>query len=179
MGRRNFHLEKAFIKSIARRFTIRRHQSHLGVATYGSRPQLHMRFNQHGSLNLVLRALNHMRYPNQARRRVDLGLRASLRYFFSRRYKCSFVRKILVVVVSGRQTGRSSIILNRLRSQFIRLGVQVYVVGVGRIDYRYLRPITCRNKHVYVVRSYRSLVTRAGSIARAIHNEMVSVILNP
>lgn len=173
VGRRNFHLEKAFIKSIARRFTISRHQSHIGVATYGSRPHLRMRFNQYGSLGLVLRALNYIRYPNQAGRRVDLGLRACMRYFFSRRYKYSFVHKILVVVVSGRQTGRSAFILNRLRWQFKRLGVQVYVVGVGRIDHRYLRPITYRNRHVYVVRSYRSLVTRAGSIARAIHGEMV------
>ena len=176
VGRRNFHLEKAFIKSIARRFTISKQQSHIGVATYGSRPHLRMRFNQHSSLGLVLRALDYIRYPNQAGRRVDLGMRACLRYFFSRRFKFSFVRRIMVVVVSGRQTGRSNFILSRLRSQFMRMGVQVYVVGVGRIDHRYLRPITYRNRHVYYVRSYRSLVTRAGQIARAIHDAMVSCI---
>lgn len=137
-----------------------------------------MRFNQHSSLYLVLRALNYIRYPNQAGRRVDLGLRASLRYFFSRRYKFSFVRRILVVVVSGRQSSRSRYILNRLRSQFTRLGVQVYVVGVGRINFRYLRPITYMNRHVYSVRSFASLVTRAGQIARAIHDDMVRLILN-
>lgn len=85
----------------------------------------------------------------------------------------SFVRKILVVVVSGRQTGRSSYIINRLPSQFRRQGVLVFIVAVGRVDQRYLRPLTYRNRHVYVVRSYRSLVARAGSIAKAIHQEMV------
>ena len=173
VGRRNFHLEKAFIKSIAGRFIIDRYQSHIGVATYGSRPHLRMRFNQYSSLHLVLRALNYIRFPNQAGRRVDLGLQASLRYFFSRRNMYSFVRKILVVVVSGRQTGRSSYIINRLPSLFRRQGVLVFIVGVGGVDQRYLRPLTYRNKHVYVVRSYRSLVARAGSIAKAIHQEMV------
>lgn len=172
VGRRNFHLEKAFIKSIAGRFIIGRHQSHIGVATYGSRPHLRMRFNQYSSLNLVLRAMNYIRFPNQAGRRVDLGLQASLRYFFSRRNMYSFVRKILVVVVSGRQTGRSSYIINRLPSLFRRQGVLVFIVGVGRVDQRYLRPLTYRNKHVYVVRSYMSLVARAGGIAKAIHDEM-------
>lgn len=173
VGRRNFHLEKAFIKSIAGRFIIGRHQSHIGVATYGSRPHLRMRFNQYSSLNLVLRAMNYIRFPNQAGRRVDLGLQASLRYFFSRRNMYSFVRKILVVVVSDRQTGRSSYIINRLPSLFRRQGVLVFIVGVGRVDQRYLRPLTYRNKHVYVVRSYMSLVARAGGIAKAIHDEMV------
>ena len=173
IGRRNFHLEKAFIKSIARRFTISRHQSHIGLATYGSRPHLRMRFNQYSSLYLVLRALNYIRYPNQAGRRVDLGLQASLRYFFSKRYKFSFVRRILVAVVSGKQSRRSYHLLRRLRSQFNRLGVQVYVVGVGRINFRYLRPITYMNRHVYSVRSFASLVTRAGQIAKAIHDDMV------
>lgn len=173
VGRRNFHLEKTFIKSIAGRFTIGKYQSHIGVATYGNRPHLRMRFNQYSSLGLVLRALNYIRFPNQVSRRVDLGLQASLRYFFSRRNMYSFVRKILVVVVSGRQTGRSSYVMNRLPSLFRRQGVLVFIVGVGRVDQRYLRPLTYRNKHVYVVRSYRSLVARSGSIARAIHQEMV------
>lgn len=173
VGRRNFHLEKAFIKSIAQRFTINRHQSHIGVATYSSRPQLRMRFNQYSSLGLVLRALNYIRYPGQAGRRVDLGLQASLRYFFSRKNTYSFIRKILVVLVGGRQTGRSSYIINRLPAQFRRQGVQVFIVGVGSVDQRYLRPFTYKNRHVYVVRSYRSLVARAGTVARAIHQEMV------
>ncbi|XP_022782082.1 collagen alpha-1(XIV) chain-like [Stylophora pistillata] len=172
VGRRNFHFEKAFIKSIARRFTISKHQSHIGVATYGSRPHLRMRLNQCNSLGLVLRTLNHIRFPNQAGRRVDLGLQASLRYFFARRPTYSFVRKVLVALVSGKQTARSSYLISRLPSQFRRYGVKVFIIGVGYVDQRYLRPFTYRNKHVYVVRSYSSLVARAGTIAKAIHLEM-------
>ncbi|XP_068726379.1 cochlin-like [Montipora capricornis] len=164
VGRRNFHLEKAFIKSIARRFTIAKHNSHIGVATYGSRPQLHIRFNKCGSFGLLLKVLDCIRYPNQNGQRVDLGMNAALRYFFKKRYKYSFVQNILVVIVNGRQTGRSCHIMRRHRWQFAKLGVKVYVVGVGRIDYRYFRPITYKNRHVYTVRSYRSLVTRAGQI---------------
>lgn len=131
-----------------------------------------MRFNQYNSLGLVLRALDYIRYPNQNGRRVDLGMNAALRYFFNRRNKYFFIQKILVVVVSGRQTHRSYYLMGRLRLQFAKLGVKVYIVGVGHLDYRYLRPITYKNRHMYTVRSYRSLVTRAGQIAKAIHNEM-------
>ncbi|CAH3116462.1 unnamed protein product, partial [Pocillopora meandrina] len=172
VGRRNFHLEKAFIKSIARRFTISKYQSHVGVATYGSRPHLRMRLNQYNSLGLVLRALNYIRFPNQVGRRVDLGLQASLRYFFARRQMFSFIRKVLVVVVSGKQTARSSYLISRLPSQFRRYGVKVFIIGVGYVDQRYLRPFTYGNRHVYMVRSYSSLVARAGTIAKAIHLEM-------
>lgn len=173
VGRRNFHFEKAFIKSIARRFTISKYQSHVGVATYGSRPHLRMRLNQYNSLGLVLRALNYIRFPNQVGRRVDLGLQACLRYFFARRQMFSFIRKVLVVVVSGKQTARSSYLISRLPSQFRRYGVKVFIIGVGYVDQRYLRPFTYRNRHVYMVRSYSSLVARAGTIAKAIHLEMV------
>lgn len=172
VGRRNFHFEKAFIKSIARRFTISKYQSHVGVATYGSRPHLRMRLNQYNSLGLVLRALNYIRFPNQVGRRVDLGLQACLRYFFARRQMFSFIRKVLVVVVSGKQTARSSYLISRLPSQFRRYGVKVFIIGVGYVDQRYLRPFTYGNRHVYMVRSYSSLVARAGTIAKAIHLEM-------
>ncbi|EDO45366.1 predicted protein [Nematostella vectensis] len=171
-GRSNFHLEKMFIKSITRRFTINRHHSHVGVVSYTSRPSLQMRFNQYNSVTEVNRAVDRMRFSGGRGRRVDLAVRSSYNWFFNRGPSFPFVRKILVVVVNGRQTGRSVFMFNRMRSLFARKNVKVFVVGVGGVDQRYLRPLTYRNRHVYVVRNFRSLVAKAGTIAKAIHSEM-------
>ena len=50
ISRRNFQLEKAFVKAVASKFTITKHQSHIGLITYANLPSLRMRFRQYNSL---------------------------------------------------------------------------------------------------------------------------------
>lgn len=50
VSRRNFQLEKAFVKTVASKFTITKHQSHIGLITYANLPSLRMRFRQYNSL---------------------------------------------------------------------------------------------------------------------------------
>ena len=50
VGRRNFQLEKAFAKIISSKFTISKHQSHIGLITYANLPSLRMRFRQYNTI---------------------------------------------------------------------------------------------------------------------------------
>ena len=50
VSRRDFQLEKAFVKTVSSKFTITKHQSHIGLITYANLPSLRMRFRQYNSL---------------------------------------------------------------------------------------------------------------------------------
>ena len=50
VGRANFQLEKAFAKTVSGKFTITKHQSHIGLITYANLPSLRMRFRQYNSI---------------------------------------------------------------------------------------------------------------------------------
>ena len=50
VGRSNFQLEKAFAKLVSSKFTITKHQSHIGLITYANLPSLRMRFRQYNSI---------------------------------------------------------------------------------------------------------------------------------
>ncbi|KAJ7386551.1 hypothetical protein OS493_008688 [Desmophyllum pertusum] len=177
VGPRNFNREKAFVQSIIRCITLKNQKLRIGVATYGSQAHAHLRFNQHCSLGQALQNINYIPFPDQAGRRVDRALKASLKYFFSGTIRRCFVRH-LVVVISGRQTERSSVIFKRLRRlpwQFSRKGVQVYAVLVGKVGAvarEHLRRITYRKRNLYVVRSFKKLFSKVGAITLAIRQQM-------
>ena len=151
----------------------------IGVATYGSRARLHVRFAQHCNLRQALETFNYIQFPDQAGRRVDRALKAALAFFFPGRVNHCFTTRYLVVVVSGRQTEQPTAILKGLQQlplQYRRHGVRVYVVVVGNVGAvirEHLRRITFRNGNLYVVPSFRKLVTKVGAITWSIRRRMV------
>lgn len=151
----------------------------IGVATHGSQACLYARFNQHCNLGQALNTFNSIQFPDEAGRRVNRALKASLSYFFPGRFNYCLASRYLIVLVSGRQTERTMVILKTLRQlpfQFRRRGVRVYVVVVGRVGAvirEQLRRITYRNRNLYVVPSFRKLVTKVGAITWAIRRQMV------
>ncbi len=151
----------------------------IGVATYGSQARLYARFDQHCNLLQALNTFNYIQFPDQAGRRVDRALKASLSYFFPGRVNSCFNSRFLVVIVSGRQTERPTVILKTLQQlplQFRRQGVQVYVVVVGRVGAvirEQLRRITYGQRNLYVVPTFIKLKTKVGAITWAIRKQMV------
>lgn len=65
-----------------------------------------------------------------------------------------------------------------MASRFTRKGVQVYAIGVGRARRGELRSIAYKNKHVYYMRTFGSMVARANQIAAAICSEQVRRIIS-
>ena len=61
-----------------------------------------------------------------------------------------------------------------MASRFTRKGVQVYAIGVGRAYRGELKSIAYKNKHVYYMKTFGSLVARANQIASAICNQQVT-----
>lgn len=151
----------------------------IGVATYGNQARLYVRFDQQCNLRQALNTFNYIQFPDQAGRRVDRALKASLSYFFPGRVNYCFDSRYLVVIVSGRQTERPTVILKTLQQlplQFRRRGVQVYVVVVGQVGAvirEQLRRITYGQRNLYVVPTFRKLATKVGAITWAIRKQMV------
>ena len=63
-----------------------------------------------------------------------------------------------------------------MASRFIRKGVQVYAIGVGRAFRSELRSIAYKKKHVYYMKTFGSLLARANQIAGAICSEQVRLV---
>jgi len=169
VGRANFQLEKAFAKTVASKFTITKHQSHIGLITYANLPSLRMRFRQYNSIFAVRRAIDQAPYTSRGGKRLDLALQAAYDTFY--RNEPTYIQRVLVVLTGGPPNRRHSYAIKRMASRFIRKGVQVYAIGVGRAYRGELRSIAYKNKHVYYMRTFGSLVARANQIAAAICKE--------
>ena len=65
-----------------------------------------------------------------------------------------------------------------MASRFTRKGVQVYAIGIGRAYRGELKSIAYKNKHVYYMKTFGSLVARANQIASAICNQQVTVVID-
>lgn len=105
---------------------------------------------------------------------MDLALQAAYDSFY--RNEPTYIPRVLVVLTGGPPNRRHSYAIKRMASRFIRKGVQVYAVGVGRAYRGELRSIAYKNRHVYKMRTFGSLLARANQIAAAICTEQVRTI---
>lgn len=169
VGRRNFQLEKAFAKIISSKFTISKHQSRIGLITYANLPSLRMRFRQYNTIFAVRRAIDQAPYANRGGKRLDLALQAAYDTFY--RNEPTYIQRVLVVITGGPPNRRYSYAIRRMASRFTRKGVQVYAIGVGRAYRGELKSIAYKNKHVYYMKTFGSLVARANQIASVICNQ--------
>ena len=172
VGRTNFQLEKAFVKAISSTFTITKYQSHIGLITYANTASLQLRFRQTNSLSAVRRGVDRAAYINRGGRRIDLALEAAQRHLFAN--EPNYIQRVMVVITGGRPNRRSALRIRNMARQFRKKGVQVYAVGVGRAYRGDLKQIAYKNKHVYFVKSFGSLLARANQLAAAICSEQVT-----
>lgn len=102
---------------------------------------------------------------------MDLALQAAYQTFYAN--EPTYVQRVLVVTTAGPPNRRRAYAIKRMASRFIRKGVQVYAIGVGRAFRGELRSIAYKNKHVYYMKTFGSLLARANQIAGAICSEQV------
>lgn len=170
VGKWNFLNEKAFVKGIASRFTITRHQSHIGVITFAKRSHLQFKFGDHTSLAAVNQAINRIPFLNAHGRNIDRAVQQAYTVLY--KSQPTYVPHVLVIVTSGRQRGGAGVWrLRRLGIMYKRRNVKVFVVSVGSYNGRHLMPLSHKNKHLYHVRSFKELPSQATRIARAICRE--------
>ena len=141
------------------------------VTTFGVPTVLYLNGTYFTSFTAVRRAINQAPYVNRGGKRLDLALQAAYDTFY--RNEPTYIQRVLVVTTGGPPNRRYSYAIKRMASRFIRKGVQVYAVGVGRAYRGELRSIAYKNKHVYYMRTFGSLVARANQIAAAICSEQV------
>lgn len=122
----------------------------------------------------VRRAVDQAPYINRGGKRLDLALQAAYDTFYKN--EPTYIQRVLVVITGGPPNRRRAYAIKRMASRFIRKGVQVYAVGVGRAFRSELRSIAYKNKHVYYMKTFGSLLARANQIAGAICSEQVRLV---
>ena len=113
--------------------------------------------------------INRIRYPNSYGRNLPVAVRSTYWQFFAK--TPTYIHRALVIVVGGRQTSRNYRLLRRMKRKLRKHNVFVHVVAVGRAEHRY---VSALNRKVIRVRSFRSLISKARVVGRAICEEMVS-----
>ena len=176
VGRSNFELQKIFVKSIARRYHISTHHSHIGVSTYGATTRQEIKFTDSRDFASVNSKINNIRYPNSYGRNLASAVRAANWQFFTK--SPSYVHKALVIIVGGRQSSRNYRLLRRYATKLRRAKVYVHVVTVGKARSRYTS-LLARRKHMMRVQSFKSLIYKARALGRQICEEMVRKHYNP
>ena len=144
-GRRNFQRVIRFVRETVRRFTISRRAAHIGVVTYASRTRPVIGFSGSYTRGRVYGAIRRIR-ALRGRGRLGRALYYVRRYLFRGKPQCGR-RRILIVLTAGRS-------IDRVRRPAVALqgaGVEIFMVGIGRISSRSLVRVTTDRRHVFVV----------------------------
>ena len=144
-GRRNFQRVIRFVRETVRRFTVSTRAARIGVVTYASRTKPIIGFagsNARGRIYSAIRRIRGMR----GGRRLGRALYYVRRYLFTGKPRCGR-RRVLIVLTAGRS-------IDRVRRPAVALqgaGVEIFMIGVGRVGSRSLVRVTTDRRHVFVL----------------------------
>lgn len=144
-GRRNFQRVIRFVRETVRRFTVSTRAARIGVVTYASRTKPIIGFagsNARGPIYSAIRRIRGMR----GGRRLGRALYYVRRYLFTGKPRCGR-RRVLIVLTAGRS-------IDRVRRPAVALqgaGVEIFMIGVGRVGSRSLVRVTTDRRHVFVL----------------------------
>ena len=152
-GQGAFKLLTRYIARILYSLRISRQDTRVSMATYASIPRLLFRFNRFFRASHMLSALRRIRLQ-RGPLRIGKALYYARRYIFRGKRQCGR-KRVLVVFVSARSRDR----VERAARVLRRIGVEVFVVGIGRrVKRTELIKIATNGLHVFTA-SIRTLST--------------------
>lgn len=150
-GRGAFKLLTRYLARLLYSLRISSQETRVGMVTYSSRPRLLFRFNRFYRASSILSAIRRIRLQ-RGPLRIGRALYYARRYLFRGRRQCGR-KRVLVVFASARSVDR----VQRVRRILKRMGIEVFVVGIGRrFSKKQLFKIATNGLHVFTA-SLRSL----------------------
>lgn len=166
VNRRNFKLEKDFVKHMARLLNVQRGESRAAMVTYGVNPRTVFRYGDHVDRSGLENAVNNAPYIGGVRR-MDLALSATRQLLSEARPD---VKKTVVLVTAGRE-GIGASPLDPIARQIRESGAKTYVVAIGNSpNMEELQPVVQNQADIFPVYSFVGLRPKAPPIARHIAN---------
>lgn len=151
VGRGAFNLLTRYIGRILYSLRFSRQETRVSMISYAYRPRLLFRFNQFFRASSMLSALRKIRLQKGSLK-IGKALYYALRYLFRGKRRCGR-KRVLVVFASTPSRDR----VERAARVLRRLGVQVFVVGMGkRVRRKHLINIATNGHHVFTA-SLRTL----------------------
>ena len=143
---------RQFLRDIVRRLIVSRSRTRIAVYTFASRTSRNVGFAGSYTRGQVYSAVNRIR-PLSGARYLGKALRYTKTYLFGGKPQCGR-RRILIVLTGGGS-------VDQVRGPALSLlggGVEVFVIGVGRVSSQSLIQVTTDRQHVFVV-GYSRLYT--------------------
>jgi len=158
VGRGNFRRCLAFVKNMARVFTVSRTYTRFAIVLYSSRPSKIFGFNRYTNRRSLLRAIGRIRYTGGG---TKTGY--ALSYTYQRVLRFSRRRnKVLIVMTDGRSYDNVLRPAVRIRGR----GVRILSFGVGkRYSMRQLLQISANRRNVFTA-DFKNLGSAVRSLKR-------------
>ena len=134
-----------FIRETARRFKISQKATRIAILTYAFRAKSIITFTGSYTLERIYSALNGIQAQG-GRRRLGAALYYAKQTLFVKKPRCG--RRRVLIVVSG---GASMDQVQRPAIALQGAGVEIFMVGVGRVDTRILLQVATDSAHVFLV----------------------------
>lgn len=125
-GRGALKLLTRYLARVLYSLRISAQETRVGMVTYASRPRLLFRFNRFYRASSMLSAMRKIRLQ-RGPLRLGRALHYARRYLFRSRRQCGR-KRVLVVFTSGRSTDR----VQRVGRILKRIGIEVFVVSIGK-----------------------------------------------
>ena len=157
-GRGAFKLLTRYLARLLYSLRISSQETRVGMVAYSSRPRLLFGFNRFYRASSILSAIRRIRLQ-RGPLRIGRALYYARRYLFRGRRRCGR-KRVLVVFASARSVDR----VQRVGRVLKRMGIEVFVVGIGRrFSKKQLFKIATNGLHVFTA-SLRSLAAVLNTI---------------
>ena len=136
---------KRFLVEMVRHFTISTRATRIGLMSYASRAIGLLKFTGSYSQRLVNNAIYRIRALRGGRRLGD-ALNSAKQFLFSKFPQCGR-RRVLICLTAGAS-------IDQVRKAAVALqgaGVELFMVGVGRVDRETLLQVATDSAHVFMV----------------------------
>ena len=152
-----------YVKEVLRRFAVSSGKTRVGIVVFSSKSRVILTFKQTVGQRILSRTIDRIR-KGRGVRRIGRALYVAGRKLYRGKPVCG-TRRVLIVITTGVSVDSVRRPVKRLQAS----GVELYVVGVGRVSRRYLLQIGTDTKHVLLA-GFRSLLTITRTIKEKICN---------
>ena len=168
VGVKNYQLQKDFVKAIAESFGIRPTGSRAGVIISNKETTMNIKFSDHLHVEDFKEAVDKLPYT-RGTAKLDHALNVAIsQLLVAQGGARPGLSKILIIVTSGKenQTGDSDL-LSVFAQKLRRIGVTVYVMGIGeKVDGKLLSSLVTKKENVFLEESFETLMMTTRQVAK-------------
>uniref|UniRef100_A0A8C7CSK7 Matrilin 2 n=1 Tax=Oncorhynchus kisutch TaxID=8019 RepID=A0A8C7CSK7_ONCKI len=156
VGPSDYDKVKIFITNILAFLDVGPEATHVGLLQYGSVVQNEFSLNTYSNVEQVVKAMDHLATGTMTGLAIQYTMETAFTEPEGARPADMHIPRIAMIITDGRPQDT----VEEVAAQARQAGIQIFAIGVGRVDMNTLRVIGSEphSEHVYLVANFRNII---------------------